>query len=82
MHVGVAANANLAFVRGGLNGGDLIFERFVEGFMLIAEDATTARVGVNKGVVNMSFGASLRVASHADMAVVWCKLLLNRHMDK
>jgi hypothetical protein len=46
--------------------------------MLIADDAGTARVGRNKGVVNMSFGASLRVASHKDMADVWCKLFLNR----
>jgi hypothetical protein len=57
-----------------MNGGDLVFERFVEGFILVADDAGSARVGRNKGVVNMSFGASLRVAAHKDMADVWCKL--------
>lgn len=48
--------------------------------MLIADDAGSARVGRNKGVVNMSFGASVRAAAHADMAVVWCKLFLNRQL--
>ncbi|KAI6777446.1 hypothetical protein HG530_001391 [Fusarium avenaceum] len=80
-HVGFAANANLAFVRGGLNGGNLVFERFVEGFMLIADDAGSARVGRNKGVVNMSFGASVRAAAHADMAVVWCELMVKMEAD-
>jgi hypothetical protein len=69
--VGVASNANLVFVRTGQYGGAVTFEKYVEAFMLVADDNS---VGNNEGVVNLSFGLSKSLAPNEDITKVWCKL--------
>lgn len=70
--VGVATNAKLVFVRGGGHEENIPFERFVEAFLLIADDNAA---GINEGVVNMSFGLPAENDDEEAMAWIWCKLL-------
>ena len=70
--VGVAANAKVAFVRGGIHENNVPFERFVEAFLAVADDK---EAGDDKGVVNMSFGIPPTTADQNQMAWIWCKLL-------
>ena len=70
--VGVATKANLVFVRGATDVDFFDFERYVEATMLIADDT---RVGIDEGVVNLSFGVSMHFASDVFIAWIWCKLL-------
>jgi hypothetical protein len=69
--VGVASNAHLAFVRTREYGGAVAFEKYVEAFMLVADDSS---VGKDEGVVNLSFGLSKSLAPNKDITAVWCKL--------
>ena len=72
--VGVAANAKVAFVRGGVHEKNLPFERFVEAFLAVADDSA---VGIDEGIVNMSFGMVTANSDQEAMAWIWCKLLFS-----
>jgi hypothetical protein len=80
--VGVAPSANLVWVRGGSNGHKIVFERFVESFLAIADDNHANAPGQDEGVVNLSFGTPVDEAFHdvTDIAYIWCKLILHEKL--
>lgn len=77
--VGVAPDANLVFVRTGTYGGVVAFEKFVEAFLLIADDGHDDAPGHDEGVVNLSFGVPIGDATDESIAGIWCKFLSRKH---
>ncbi|KAI9146948.1 oviduct-specific glycoprotein [Paramyrothecium foliicola] len=67
---GVAPNAKLVFVRNGINGGPLKYEKCVEALMLIADDAAST-----DSIVNLSFGLAWYEAGHQQIADDWCTIM-------